>query len=67
MERRAQPKQRRGLPMNGLTNIWSSLMRAFFAPILETSSVVRAGVKASMAAEMGGASGWRWNGKQVSR
>lgn len=45
----AQPKPRRGPPMKELTNILSSLMRAFFAPIREHSSVVCAGVKASMA------------------
>jgi hypothetical protein len=44
----AQPKEMRAPPMNELTNILSILIRAFFAPILETSSVVWAGVKASM-------------------
>lgn len=49
--RRAQPNPRRGPPMKELRNILSKRMRAFFAPILETSSVVWAGVKASIFTE----------------
>jgi hypothetical protein len=45
---RAQPKEIKAPPMNELTNILSILMRAFLAPIRETSSVVWAGVNASM-------------------
>ena len=37
---RAQPKEIRAPPMKELMNILSILMRAFFAPIRETSSVV---------------------------
>lgn len=44
----AHPNPKRGLPMNELTNILSRRIRAFFTPILETSSVVCAGVKASI-------------------
>ena len=53
MERaKAQPKEIRAPPMKELMNILSIRMRAFFAPIRETNSVVWAGVKASIAAEL---------------
>jgi hypothetical protein len=54
---RAHPKEIRGPPIKEFTNILSMRMRAFFAPILEMSSVVWAGVKASMMmASLGSAS-----------
>jgi hypothetical protein len=45
---RAAPNEIKHPPINELTNILSILMRAFFAPMRETSSVVCAGVKASI-------------------
>jgi hypothetical protein len=45
---RAQPNEIRAPPMKELINILSILMQAFFAPIRDTSSVVWAGVNASM-------------------
>jgi hypothetical protein len=45
---RAQPNEIKHPPMNEFTNILSILMRAFLAPMREISSVVWAGVKASM-------------------
>lgn len=47
---RAQPKEMRAPPMKPWMNSLSMRMRAFFAPMRETSSVVWAGVKASMMA-----------------
>ena len=44
---RAQPKEMRA-PPKPLMNILSMRMRAFLAPMRETSSVVWAGVKASV-------------------
>lgn len=48
---KAQPKDMRAPPMKELMNILSIRMRAFLAPMRETSSVVWAGVKASMIVE----------------
>lgn len=45
---RAHPNPRSGPPRNELRNILSIRIRAFAAPIRETSSVVCAGVKASI-------------------
>jgi hypothetical protein len=45
---RAQPKEIKAPPMNELMKSLSIRMRAFLAPIRETSSVVWAGVNASM-------------------
>lgn len=44
----AHPKEMRAPPKKEFTNILSTRMRAFFAPILDTNSVVWAGVNASM-------------------
>ena len=48
--RSAQPNPKSDPPKKELMNILSIRIRAFFAPIRETSSVVWAGVKASMMA-----------------
>lgn len=45
---RAHPNEMRAPPMKELMNILSIRMRAFLAPMREMSSVVWAGVKASM-------------------
>ncbi len=50
----AQPKESNAPPIKELINILSIPMRAFFAPIRDTSSVVCAGVKASIVAKNGG-------------
>jgi hypothetical protein len=47
----AQPKEMRVPPMKEFTNILSSRVCAFLAPMRETSSVVCAGVNASMISE----------------